>query len=334
MPRISELLVTDILKIKMALLYSPTQPKTAQDKCVEESDGTARGTQHDEAPERSNEVHGNEFRNVRLQTFWPTKPKLWFRRIESEFHAYRIKSDDTRFDTVIRHLDVETMTAIEDILEDLPDTGKYELVKNTLISRFSSSEEKQIQTLLHGLELGERAPSALLREMRALAGTNVTDSVLRTLWLQRMPQRIREVFVVLGETDLNKLAASADIAWEQSSGFNISAVAQTNSARQPETANDALVELVKSLRLEVNALRNENDERRERSRSRGRSASRGWRRKPGRSGSRGRRPLRDGTPGHCWYHQQFQERSWTCRPPCQAPYPLAQRPENFSHHRQ
>lgn len=330
----------------MALQHSPTRPKTPQDKLFEEdaetnaARGTARGTRHDDVREQSNareEIYGNEFRSVRLQTFWPTKPKLWFRRIESEFSAYRIKSDDTRFDTVIRHLDVDTMTAIEDILDDLPATGKYELVKTTLISRFSSSEEKQIQTLLHGLELGDRAPSALLREMRALAGTNVTDSVLRTLWLQRMPQRIRKVFVVLGETDLNKLAASADIAWEQSSGFNISAVAnaQTSSTRQPTTADDTLVELVKSLRLEVNALRRENDERRDRSLSRGRSASRGWRRRsPSRSSSRGRRPPRDAPADHCWYHQCFKERAWTCSPPCQAPYPLAPRPGNFAHHRQ
>lgn len=139
------------------------------------------------------EIQGNKFRNVRLPTFWRNRPKLWFAQLESEFVAYRIRSDDIRYSAVVRHLDEVTMLAVANILECPPDTGRFEALKNTLITRFSDSLEKQLRTLMSEMELGDKTPSTLLREMRALAGTPVTDDLLKTLWMQRLPQRIQEL---------------------------------------------------------------------------------------------------------------------------------------------
>lgn len=75
------------------------------------------------------------------------------------------------------------MTAAVDILEDLPTTNRYEFLKNNLIKRFTDSKEKQLRTLLLGLELGDKKPSHLLRDMKSLAGADATDGLLRTLWL-------------------------------------------------------------------------------------------------------------------------------------------------------
>lgn len=275
-----------------------------------------------EREERREEILGNEFRNVRLPTFWRNRPKLWFTQLEGAFLSHRVRSDDTRYGAVIRHLDQETMIAIEDVLDDLPLIGKYEAVKNALITRFSDSLEKQLRTLLSDIDLGDRTPSALLREMRTLAGANVTDELLRTLWLQRLPQRIQELLAVLEGVELKSLAACADKALERSGGNAVSAVARTPQSdfeRRMEERMEKLTAQINALQLhrDDRSRRGQSSARRQRSRSRNR-----------------RRQETEGPTGYCHYHRRFKEKAWRCLQPCQAPYPLAPPPENFGNRRQ
>lgn len=85
------------------------------------------------------------------------------------------------------------MTTVADLLENPPAAGKYDNLKEQLIKRFADSHEKQLRTLLLGIELGNKKPSQLLREMKTLAGTDATEGLLRTLWLQRLPDRIQQM---------------------------------------------------------------------------------------------------------------------------------------------
>ncbi|GFX68410.1 retrovirus-related Pol polyprotein from transposon opus [Trichonephila clavipes] len=52
-------------------------------------------------------------------------------------------------------------------------------------------------------------PSQLLRKMRALAGTDVSEKALRTLWLDKMPDSVKCI-VIVSEEHLDKIAAMAD----------------------------------------------------------------------------------------------------------------------------
>ncbi|RZC31839.1 hypothetical protein BDFB_014713, partial [Asbolus verrucosus] len=67
------------------------------------------------------------------------------------------------------------------------------------MARFSDSEEKQLERLLTGLDLGTKKPSCLLREMKNLAADKISDNVLRTLWLRGMPQQMQ---LILTETEV------------------------------------------------------------------------------------------------------------------------------------
>ncbi|KAK2577596.1 hypothetical protein KPH14_012707 [Odynerus spinipes] len=127
------------------------------------------------------EISAADFRHVCLPLFWKSKPKLWFVQLESEFSNYGIRSDERKYSAIIRHLDENTMTT-----------------------------EKQLRTLLSSIELGDKKPSYLLREMQSLAGENATEGLLRTLWLQRLPTRVQELLLILEDTDLGKLAECAD----------------------------------------------------------------------------------------------------------------------------
>lgn len=56
-------------------------------------------------PGESSEINSNEFKLLKLSTFWHKQPKLWFTQLESEFLVFRVRSDDIKCNTVIRHLD-------------------------------------------------------------------------------------------------------------------------------------------------------------------------------------------------------------------------------------
>jgi len=116
----------------------------------------------------SSQINSNEFRLLKLPTFWRKQPKLWFAQIESEFIVYRIRSDDIKYNSVIRHLD-EGLISISEIIENPPTTDKYNHLKNVLINRFTDSEEKRLRQLLAGIELNDKKPSELLREIRQLS---------------------------------------------------------------------------------------------------------------------------------------------------------------------
>jgi len=160
----------------------------------------------------ASEVHAANLKDIKITTFWRARPKLWFVSLESEFAAFEIRADEAKYRVIVRHLDEQTMLAVAEILEQPPELNKYDTLKNALIERFSDLVKKQMRTLLSEIELGDKKPSILLREMRALAGTNISDNLLRTLWLQRLLASVQEVLVVLNGVSLDKLALCADKA--------------------------------------------------------------------------------------------------------------------------
>lgn len=44
-----------------------------------------------------------------------------------------------------------------------------------------------------GIELGDMRPSQLLQEIKSLATEDITDKVLKTLWLDKMPDHIKNI---------------------------------------------------------------------------------------------------------------------------------------------
>ncbi|RLU21744.1 hypothetical protein DMN91_006120 [Ooceraea biroi] len=251
---------------------------------------------------RLQETFVAEFRNVRLPTFWKKRPALWFIQLESEFTAYRVHSDDIKFSAIIRHLDEETMTAVADALESPPASDKYTHLKSVLIERFTDSQEKQLRKLLLGIELGEKKPSVLLREMRTLSGANATDGLLRTLWIQRLPERIQELLTMFDEASLTKLADCADKAWEHSTHSVATTLNVTPSDNALQTLTQQVQELIKS----VTALQ-----------TRDRDESSKWKlsRSRQRSTNRSKTPQRG---GECYYHRRFGNKARKCEPLCSA----------------
>ncbi|XP_049886796.1 uncharacterized protein LOC126381344 [Pectinophora gossypiella] len=151
---------------------------------------------------------------IRLPSFYPENPAMWFALVEAQFEMQGIKADSTKFFSVLRELDLRTAREIRDIITNPPQAEKYEKLKSELIKRLSFSREQKMRQLLTTEELGDRKPSQFLRHLRALAVDGVGEEFLRSLWCNRLPLHIQAILASQATTPLDELATLADQIYE------------------------------------------------------------------------------------------------------------------------
>lgn len=240
---------------------------------------------------------------VRVPPFWAEEPEIWFAQVEGQFAISGITSDATKFNYVIGHLDNQHSREVKDIIINPPPTDKYGKLKAELIKRLCASNEKKMKQLLMHEELGDRKPSQFLRHLRDLAGINVPDDLLQTIWTSRLPHGVQAVLAGQpARTSLENLADLADRVTELTSSTpRVAAVAEETHT---SVIND-LTREVAELRRQVQRMTSERSNRsRRNSGGRNRSSSRQ------RSNSNYRKfPM-------CWYHSKFGEKARACVRPC------------------
>ena len=85
------------------------------------------------------------------------------------------------------NLDPKYWAEVQDILQNLPPSGKYEKLKFELILGLSVLQDQKTRRLLEREEIGDRKPSQFLPHLGGLAGNVIPDNVLRPLWLAGLP---------------------------------------------------------------------------------------------------------------------------------------------------
>lgn len=181
------------------------------------------------------------------------------------------------------------------------------------------SDEEKLDELLQNVSLGTRKPSVLLNDMTILAGANYNEELIRSLWLRRLPQRMRE-HVALHKVPLSTLATMADSLHAIMTSSGNASVHAVQSSPTPSAAPSVLSPtpgtstqldslVLENLRAEIAALKMElhsRDKYNDRSRSPFRSQN----------ALRSRSRSRTRTRGYCWYHFRFGEKAQKCTPPC------------------
>ena len=71
---------------------------------------------------------------VKLPKFWPQNLSVWFSLVEAQFRNARVTTDQTKFDHVLGVIDQKYAELCSPVLENLPNEGKYEALKNFLLS--------------------------------------------------------------------------------------------------------------------------------------------------------------------------------------------------------
>lgn len=266
--------------------------------------------------------------SIRVPPFWPNDPELWFAQLEGQFLIHQISNDNTKYGYVIGNLEARYAAEVKDIIVSPPSADKYNKLKTELIARLSMSQERKIRQLLEKEEVGDRKPSKFLRALRDLGGNEVTDSLLRTLWMGRLPQHIQAIVASQPETSLDAAAVLADRVLEVVPAGQVSEVRSQQSSSPTLNASASgsgdlasLCLLVTNMQLQLNELQkqnyvahnsnntnknNRNYNRRSRSYSRARSQSRGG----------NNAPDIDGKETFCYYHRRFGTNARRCRDPC------------------
>lgn len=147
--------------------------------------------------------------SVKIPPFWTEKPEIWFFQIEAQFEINNITVESTKFNYLVSQLEPKYVENIWDIVTNKDAVNKYTLAKERLLNAFKESETKRIKRLVTGIELGDNKPSQLLQKMKNMATDDVSNKVLKTLFLEKMPESIKHILLV-SEENLDKLALMAD----------------------------------------------------------------------------------------------------------------------------
>ncbi|KAF8793534.1 hypothetical protein HNY73_005000 [Argiope bruennichi] len=239
-----------------------------------------------------NEASGNIARvAVKAPPFWRANPELWFKQIESQFILVGVTTEITKFHHIVSVLQPEELEVVGDIMQDPPAERPYEALRRRLCCQYAQSEEQKLKDVISGMQLGDRKPSRLLIEMRNKAGNKFSEEVLKSLFLQRLPNHVQQILAITNDK-LERLAEMAD---------GIMAAATDTVSIQAVSSEASMQATLMEISSRLSRL-----EARPRSRSR-ESGRRFHQREANRE---------EGNPSHCWYHQRFKRRAQQCRPPC------------------
>lgn len=244
-------------------------------------------------------------------------PETWFSAAEQIFHSQFIQSEQEKYGFLLQSLTIQDITNIRDIVNSCTIDDKYTQAKNRLISRYGQSEEDKVRKLLEGAYVHTNTmPSVILHELRQL--TDASESVLRGIWLKKLPERIQEGIAAWTKKSLAEQAEVADLLYKAHNGTSNPPTVAAVTANDPrmDTRIDSLFALVQTLQVQVAALTSERN-----SRSRSRSPSFQKYHTRTRSQSRYKPKVINGV---CTYHYKFKERAYKCMPGCK----FNQRSEN------
>lgn len=272
----------------------------------------------------SSETHSsvNELQSVNakitMPEFWHQNIKVWFQQVEAQFALFRIQADITKYNLLLTQLKPNVLTQVASLVENPPENNKYDALKKQIINVFSDSEQRRIKTLLSGLQLGARKPSHLLNEQSQIAGSLISDQMLKSLWISQLPQHIQAV-IVAAPGNVQELASIADKIWDMvpESHYSetvchqqlLTPVGHYSKQQQPNANSNtsgrsatSLEAQIAELSMQVKQLRSAQD--------RTRSLKRGQYKPRTRSTSQNRRT------GICWYHHRFGHEARKCNKPC------------------
>lgn len=243
---------------------------------------------------------------VKLPEFISSDPELWFAMVEGSFIGSDVKNEKTKFGYIIAALPPKFATEVKDIILKPPTDNPYTKLREELIKRLSATQEEKTKQLLEREEIGDRKPSQFLRHLQNLADTNVPETLLKTLWMSRLPSSIQIALTLVKNETIEKLAAHADNILEASRP-TISQISETSHSADITTKLSQLAlsfsQEIAGLRQEIATLRN--------SRSRTTSPAHN-----NHSRSRSRSHSRTRAHDTCWYHYKFGKAAKNCQQPC------------------
>lgn len=241
----------------------------------------------------------------------------YFERAEGWFLMEDIVSEKERYGCISTYLSPAMFGEVSQNKCHLHLTP-YTEMKRVLIKAFGLNEYERITKLTESIQLGDKKPGDLLRDMQQLAATADTK-ILVNLWLQRLPPALSAALSTSVHQPISNLREMANTIYSHMNSHNAPQVAafHTTSAYPPsyneQPFRTELTAFMNQVLAAVDARLNTHRPRYDNNQgSRGRNSFRGPRQ---RSSSRDTRAVPD-QQGLCWYHDTFGEQATKCKPGC------------------
>ncbi|CAH8648271.1 unnamed protein product [Dicrocoelium dendriticum] len=240
--------------------------------------------------------------SLSVPPFWDMDPVLWFAHLEAEFYNHRITSDYAKYCKLLSYLPKEISMQVRDVIISQTE-NRYEAFKEATIKRVMPSEKVRLQQLFRDLQLGDKLPSTLLREMQQLLGSSTMDeTLLRELWLQRLPENTQAILATVSSVSLTQLADLADRVIERSQP-QVDA-SKVHAVASQGTSITGLLSTIEALQTQV-ATHSRQFQQLTKDRLRH---------------SRSKSPCKlsnsNNRQASCWYHQRFGTAARKCVKPC------------------
>lgn len=248
-------------------------------------------------------------RIAKLPAFWKDDVELWLTQVEAAFGIAQITQDQTKFQYLVANADPAILPHIADIIKLPPAQEKYEALKSRILTVFAEAEESKLRRLLKGTALNDQRPSHLLQVMKNTAGNQCNDNIIKSLFLEQMPDQVRAILVANSEQNIDKLAILADKLVDLQRPNQVYAVRREEFVSQPssmEASIIALTQQVKDLTSTVKQIQ---------SRSRSHSRNRTYLQKRGNNNNNTYRDTNQAA-NMCYFHKRFKAAARNCKAPC------------------
>lgn len=246
--------------------------------------------------------------------------QTWLRQVDVRMKLAKITTEQEKYEYLIASLPSEIINCVYDLINQQPAVDPYTTLVRRIESEFQPTEREQVKKLLQGMVMGDKKPSLFLREMRNLAKNQVTDVVLKELFLNQLPENLRNILIVIESASLDSLAEAADRGWDPSRQPVVaSAEAAPSHTGTEQRMNELMGKMVEV--LDRISRRDDQGRSKRRDRSQTPGGKKGFVEKQ-RSTSRKRNPKWK----LCRYHYKFGDDARKCEDWCERW--LGKKPEN------
>ena len=256
---------------------------------------------------------------VDLPAFWEADPVLWFRQCRSAFRRAGTVSSGVKFDHVVGKLPNAVSISCRSLLLSInfEDKDAYERLKDHLCRNYSKSKWQQGYSLLDHPGLGDRRPSQLLQDMRALLPEKEAEGVIfQCLFLKRLPTTMSDAVMAAGLENIEDMAAMADRLHDKPAAASVAAVSTQPSCCSHVSAIDSKQKKFNRSGRSPNRSGRSPDRR-------AATPGPGKEKKDFSSFNAAGRPASQWVKGAdknwCQYHQFYGDAARTCRPGCTHP---------------
>ena len=172
--------------------------------------------------------------SVQLPVFNRLAPSAWFNLEDANFHLRGISKSDTKYWYVVSKLDQDTLQKLTAFLARPRGEDPYTEIRQLLCQTYEPTLEQKLDQLLAKPTMGDERPSEFELELRRLCDNASTEDILKRVFIQGMPHRLKDAVSANIDGTLDALVRAADRAWALNAGsYQGSVSAVTSGIPEP-----------------------------------------------------------------------------------------------------